>query len=198
MTIRNAILGLLYQRPRHGYELYTTLEAFVGGEQTWAIKPAQVYTTLNRLHKSGLVTVPDADPDATDDKHIYTLTPDGEAELAAWLAEAVETSPQRDEFFVKLMIALATGYIDPYRLIYTQRAALYRQLHALTAQRADADPDTELAHILLLDRAAMHLEADLRWLAMIETRLDEIRAQPVPEPDVRPRGRPPKNRQIGG
>jgi hypothetical protein len=77
-------------------------------------------------------------------------------------------------------------------LIQTQRAYLFQELHDLTEQRSQADPSRELAQILLLDKAVMHLEADLRWLDMIEGRLDEIKHQPLPEPESKPRGRPRK------
>jgi len=100
---------------------------------------------------------------------------------------------QRDEFFLKLMLALATGQADPRRLIYIQRASLFQELHRLTTLRMELDPYTALAHILLLEQAIMHIEADLRWLEMIEARLDEVRNQPIPEPQRRPRGRPAKH-----
>jgi hypothetical protein len=77
-------------------------------------------------------------------------------------------------------------------VIYIQRSSLYREMHALTSRRTRADPRSHLAHILLLDQAIMHLEADLRWLDMVESRLDEVRRQPLPEPAPRVRGRPPK------
>jgi hypothetical protein len=79
-------------------------------------------------------------------------------------------------------------------VIYTQRAGLYQEMHDLTEQRDRADPKRELAQILLLDQAIMHLEADLRWLEVIEARLEEVSRQPMPEPEARPRGRPPKSR----
>jgi hypothetical protein len=90
------------------------------------------------------------------------------------------------------MIGLASGAADPYRLIQTQRAYLFRELHDITEQRRHVDPSRELAMIFLLDKAVMHLEADLRWLDMIEARLDEIKRQPLPEPESKPRGRPRK------
>jgi len=98
----------------------------------------------------------------------------------------------RDEFYLKLMLALISGAANPYRLIHIQRNSLYRELHAITNQRTRADAGHELAKILLLDKAAMHLEADLRWMDMTEARLDEIKRQPLPEPETRPRGRPRK------
>ena len=90
-----------------------------------------------------------------------------------------------------MMISLATGEADPYKLIYNQRISLYRELHTAQERREKTNSNKELAHILLLERTIMHMEADLHWLDMIESRLDEIRSQPVPEPAVRPRGRPP-------
>jgi DNA-binding PadR family transcriptional regulator len=195
MTVRNALLGLLYQRPRHRYDLYAAFIALAGGERIWELNPAQVYTTLNRLEQAGLVGAVDgaqAEGSRAAERQVFALTPAGRAELEAWLAQPVEIQHQRDEFFLKLMVGLATGAVDPYRLIYAQRTSLYRQLHAATAQRDQEDPLTGLAYILLLERSIMHLEADLRWLDMIEARLDEIRRQPVPEPELRRRGRPKK------
>jgi DNA-binding PadR family transcriptional regulator len=192
MSVRNALLGLLEQRPRHGYELHDAFEAVVGGEENWDVKPAQVYTTLTRLEQRGLIVEKSLEQDGGPEKHIYAVTPAGREVLRDWLYTPAPTEHQRDEFFLKLMIGLATGEADPYRIIYIQRASLYRELHDLTARRSLADPRSELAQILLLDQAIMHLEADLRWLDMVEARLDEVRRQPLPEPESRPRGRPPK------
>jgi len=91
------------------------------------------------------------------------------------------------------MLALVSGAADPYRLIGTQRTLLYRELHSLTNQRSRPNSKWELARLLLLEKAAMQFEADLRWLELTEVRLDEIRRQPLPEPEVRPRGRPKRD-----
>ncbi len=194
MSVRNALLGLLGQRPRHGYELHAAFEAVVGGEENWDVKPAQIYTTLARLRDSGLVAEEATEREGGPERRVYTITPDGREELQTWFSSPVKSAHQRDEFFLKLMLSLATGEVDPRKIIYTQRASLYQDLHDLTTQRAKADPKSELARILLLDQAVMHVEADLRWLEMIEARLDEIQRQPLPEPAARPRGRPPKGR----
>jgi len=192
LTVRHAVLGLLAQRPRHGYELRAAFEAVAGGSENWDLKPAQVYTTLARMEKSGLVSEQAIEQDGGPEKRIYAITPDGEKELRAWFAEDALPEHHRDEFYLKLMLALISGAANPYRLIHIQRNSLYRELHAITNQRTRADAGHELAKILLLDKAAMHLEADLRWLDMTEGRLDEIRRQPLPEPETRPRGRPRK------
>ena len=192
MSVRNAILGLLIQRPRHGYELRAAFEALMGGEQNWEVKPAQIYTTLSRLEEGGLVAQTAVEQDGGPEKRIYDITPAGRVELAAWFNGAVEDQPQRDEFYLKLMLSLATGAADPYKVIQVQRARLYRSLHQLTTRRLALDHTVALAQILLLDKAVMHVEADLRWLDMVEGRLDEIRRHPPPPPESRPRGRPKK------
>ncbi len=197
MSVRNALLGLLAQRPRHGYDLRAAFEALVGGEEFWDVKPAQVYTTLSRLEESGLIRQEQVEQDSGPEKRIYALTEAGQAELATWVASGVESEHHRDEFYVKLMLSLAAdgaggANIDPYRVIMAQRSKLYQELHDLTARRTRADPKSELAQIFMLDKTIMHVEADLRWLEMIESRLDEVKRQPKPEPEVRPRGRPRK------
>jgi DNA-binding PadR family transcriptional regulator len=192
MSVRHAVLGLLAQRPRHGYELRAAFEAVVGGEENWDVKPAQIYTTLDRLEKSGLVAEESVGQDAGPEKRIYAITSAGLEALREWFADGIASEHQHDEFFIKLMVGLVSGAADPYQLIQTQRTHLYQELHAITAQRSRADPKKELAKILLLDKAGMYLEADLRWLDMTEARLDEIKRQPLPQPEAKPRGRPRK------
>ena len=193
MSVRNALLGLLAQQSRHGYELHAAFEAVVGGEQNWDVKPAQIYTTLARLEESGLVEEESIEQAGGPEKRIYAITRRGRAALAEWFDSGVELEHQRDEFYVKLMLSVTTGEASPRKVIQTQRGKLYQDLHDLTAQRNKLSPKTGLAQILLYDKAIMHLEADLRWLDMIEARIDDVKKQPLPEPEVKPRGRPKKN-----
>ncbi len=190
MTVRNAILGLLSQSPRHGYELRAAFEAMVGGADVWNVKPAQIYTTLARLEEGGLVQQEDIQQNGGPEKRIYALTPLGETALQEWFTSGVEASYQRDEFYIKLMLSLANEKTDPYRVIQAQRSRLYQELHDLTLQRNQMDAKRGMARILLFDKAIMHIEADLRWVDMIEARLDDVRRHPPPGPEVKPRGRP--------
>ncbi|MEX1248508.1 MAG: PadR family transcriptional regulator [Anaerolineales bacterium] len=192
MSVRNAILGLLAQHPRHGYELRAAFEALVGGEGIWDVKPAQIYTTLTRLEESGLVAEEELGQDGGPEKRIYGITPQGRSELSTWFACGVEGEHQRDEFFIKLMLSIDDEKADPYQVLRAQRSVLYKELHDLTNRRNAANPKSELAQIFLLDKMIMHLEADLKWLDLLEARLDDIRKQPVPQPEIRPRGRPRK------
>jgi len=168
----------------------------MGGESNWDVKPAQIYSTLTRLLDSDLIAEETSGPRSDEpDRRVYAITEKGKTELAEWFDTPVERAHQRDEVFAKLMLALTTHGIDPHHIIQTQRARLYQQLHALTAQRNQVDPKTHLAHVLLLDSAVMHIEADLHWLEMVDARLDEIERQPLPRPELRPRGRPPKEKK---
>jgi len=192
MTIRHVILGLLAQQPRHGYELHAAFQAISGGQESWDVKPAQIYTTLARLEEGGLVVQEGTGQDGGPEKYIYALTETGLVELRSWLLSSIPSDAQRDAFYIKLMICLALGEVNPRTIIQIQRSSRYQELHRITAQRQAADPHSELARILFLDKVVMHLEADLRWLDMIEARLDDVQQQPLPQPERRPRGRPPK------
>lgn len=193
MSVRFAILGLISQKPRYGYETRAAFESLVGGDATWEVKPAQVYTTLDRLEEAGLVErSSDLGEGAEPSRRMYAITSQGEAALQEWFASAVAPEHQRDEFFIKLIIGLVSQKADPAKLIQTQRVRLFQGMHAATNQRDSHDPLTGMAQILLLDKAIMHLEADLRWLDMIEMRLETIKGQPLPEPQINRRGRPRK------
>lgn len=196
MSVRNALLGLLAQKPRHGYELRAAFEALAGGGAVWDVKPAQVYATLERLAEAGLVEcASDLGEGDEPGRRVYALAGPGRAALQDWFDCGVAPDHQRDEFYVKLMVALVSGAGDPQRILRTQRSLIYQQLHAVTTQRNALDSRVALAQVLLLDKAIMHLEADLRWLEFVEARLKDIQRQPLPEPHVKPRGRPKKTTQ---
>lgn len=197
MSVRHAILGLLSQKPRHGYELHAVISA-VMGDGNWEVKPAQIYTTLNRLEEAALITTTsDLGEGAEPDRRIYALTEEGRECLHAWFKAGSALDHQRDEFFVKVMVAIISGEADPARLIQTQRAHIFRALHAATRQREHHDPQSEMAQILLMDKIIMHLEADLRWLVIVEARIEAVKNQPIPEPEIRRRGRPKKTGAAG-
>ncbi len=193
MSVRHTLLGLLAKAPQYGYELRASFMALAGGSEAWEVKPAQIYTTLNRMADAGLIERNNPDGGGNDDKVVFSITPNGRQELEVWLDSGSLDDPQQDAFFLKLMLSLELPDIEATRLIQTQRSTLYRELHRITTLRGKLNPKTELARILLMDKAIMHLEADLRWLDMIEARLDEVQKQPPPRPELRPRGRPPKN-----
>jgi DNA-binding PadR family transcriptional regulator len=126
------------------------------------------------------------------EKRIYGITRAGRQVLNEWFTSGVAREHQRDEFYIKLILSVATGEANPRKVIQTQRTTLYQDLHLLTAQRNKLNAKNELAQIFLFDKAIMHLEADLRWLDLIEGRIEEVKRQPLPEPEVKPRGRPKK------
>lgn len=195
MTVRHTLLGLLAQQPRYGYELRAAFTALAGGRENWEVTPAQIYTTLKRLLNNGLIQADDT-PSPGSDRQFFSITAEGLIELKQWLESSENANSVQDTFYLKMMVSRDLPFTDSTHLINVQRAGLYRELHRVTRQREELDPLSELARILLLDKAIMHLEADLRWLEMIEGRLEEINRQPVPEPELRPRGRPPRNQEI--
>lgn len=195
MTVKHALLGLLAERSRHGYELHSAFVAIAGGDSNWDLKPAQVYTTLERLGEAGLVEcTSDLGEGSEPSRRVYAITAAGRAALEEWFSSGTAPEHQRDAFYIKLMTSLVSGCGDPYRILMTQRTFIFQRLHATTDQRNELDSKSELAKVLLLDKAIMYLEADLRWLDFVEARLDDIKRQPRPRPEIRPRGRPKKGK----
>lgn len=195
-SVQNAVLALLLQRPRHGYELRDLFEAALGGH--WDLNSGQIYSSLERLARDGLVVQEGVERAGGPDKRLWALTRAGRDELASWFESPVPRDYRlRDEFYLKLMLALITQPASARQTLVVQRRELFRELHDLTTRRNLLNPKQQLARILLLDSAIMHTEAELRWLDIVEARLDDIREQPPPIPLVLPprtRGRPRKNK----
>jgi DNA-binding PadR family transcriptional regulator len=164
--MRYPFLALLASGPRYGYELKQELEQQFGTALA-PINAGQVYTTLQRLERDGLVRGEDV-PGDTRQKRVYTLTDTGRETLAEWVAEPTPVTRLRDEFFLKLVLAGTSGIADPRALIEQQRREYLVALRALgEANGAVSGPVASL----LAEGTALHLEADLRWLDLCESRL---------------------------
>ena len=166
--MREAMLALLAKEPAHGYELRQRLAAALGpvGE---VLKPGQVYVTLARLEKAGLVRGAQVVQSTAPDKKVYEVTAAGREEVAAWLLDSSWPKVAPVEFHLKLVAAAGTGLADPVALIDAQRRELLRRLREvqrLIESHAEGDDDGGL----LLEGSALRLQADIRWLEACEQR----------------------------
>jgi DNA-binding PadR family transcriptional regulator len=160
-------LGLLSQAPTHGYQLREEFETATGS--TWPLNIGQVYTTLQRLERDGLVKGLDEDK-GHDERRRYVLTGAGEAELHEWFARAVpREGPPRSELVIKLVLSLALPGVDTQAVIDVQRAATMQGLQGLIRAKAAAEGD--LAASLVADAAIFNAEAEIRWLDHCEAGL---------------------------
>jgi DNA-binding PadR family transcriptional regulator len=127
----------------------------------------QVYVTLTRLERAGLLAVARAAGGGDrSDRKVYALTPAGQQRVAEWIAEVAWPRPDLAEFHLKLIAAAAAGLADPLTIVDTQRRELLRRLR--DAQRAAmAEPQGSNA-ALLLEGVVLRLQADLRWLEACE------------------------------
>jgi DNA-binding PadR family transcriptional regulator len=165
--MREAMLALLAKEPAHGYELRQRLAAALGpmGE---VLKPGQVYVTLSRLERAGLVRGVQVVQSTAPDKKVYEVTAAGRDEVATWLLDSSWPKVAPVEFHLKLVAAAGTGLADPMALIDAQRRELMRRLREVQglAESLPADGDG----VLLLEGSALRLQADIRWLEACEQR----------------------------
>jgi DNA-binding PadR family transcriptional regulator len=166
VLVQEVVLALLAKEPSHGYELRTRLLEALGplGE---SMNAGQIYVTLGRLEKAGLVGWERADglPDRPDRK-VYALTAAGQQRVAEWLAKVDWTGLAPTEFHLKLVAAAAARLADPIALVDTQRRELLRLLRE--AQRAALQQPEGAQAGLLLEGLVLRLQADLRWLEACE------------------------------
>ena len=181
MSVRQALLALLEQGPMYGYQLRAEFEQRTGS--TWPLNIGQVYTTLTRLERDGLVEGTGADDEDSSHGAIYRVTPAGRDEVSAWFTTPVaRTQPPRDELAIKLAIAVTVPGVDVGAVIQQQRSATMAALQDYTrlkrGGRAAAPEDrADMAWSLVLDSLVFAAEAEIRWLDHCEARLRRAAAQ---------------------
>jgi DNA-binding PadR family transcriptional regulator len=169
VSVRNALLALLEQGPRYGYQLRAEFEDRTGG--TWPLNVGQVYTTLNRLERDGFVESRGEDGDG---HVVYAVTSAGRDEVTAWFGSPVaRTQPPREELAIKLALAVTVPGVDVGAVIQQQRSATMAALQDYTRlkRRATGNEPGELAWGLVLDSLVFTAEAEIRWLDHCESRL---------------------------
>lgn len=170
MSVPRTLLGLLEVRPRHGYDLKRAYDARFAGDKP--IKAGQVYSTLARLLRDGLVEPVGTDQQGGPERTTYAVTEAGTAELATWLTTPEDPSTYlQSDVFTKVVLALLSGR-SPVDVLDAQRASHLAVMRDLTARKSGAGPADSLA----LDYALFHLDADIRWVEHTTARLDRLAA----------------------
>lgn len=154
----------------HGYDVRRELESELGAE--WSVNYGQVYTTLERLVRDGLVVQSDTIVGAdAPDRKLYTVTPAGRTALKQWFLTPVTAGEaNRDELFAKLMLGL-TSDVEVADIIQTQRKSELRRIAELTALKESMDPALDLPEVLQIDLQILRTEAVIRWLDIAESKI---------------------------
>ncbi|GAA4214800.1 PadR family transcriptional regulator [Actinocatenispora rupis] len=174
MSIGLTLLGLLESGPRHGYDLKRAYDERFGHDHP--LHYGQVYSTLSRLLKGGLVQLEGVEPGAGPERKRYAITDAGVTDLDGWLGRAEKPEPYlQNTLYTKVVLALLTGR-SADDILDTQRAAHLALMRTLTRRKSTGD----LADQLICDHALFHLEADLRWLELTAARLAALTEEVLP------------------
>jgi DNA-binding PadR family transcriptional regulator len=192
VSVRHALLALLSDGPKYGLQLRQEFEDRTG--ELWPLNVGQVYTTLQRLERDGLV---DADDDGTSPQRTFALTEAGSEELETWLRTPPDmASPPRDELVIKVLVALHLPTVDVAELVQVHRRQLVELMQQYTRLKADAGED-ELSLLLVTDAELFRLDSLIRWLDSVDGRLKR-RPVPVAPAPTKVRTAPERlRRQVG-
>ena len=174
MSVRHALLALLSAGPKYGLQLRQEFETNTG--DVWLLNVGQVYTTLDRLERDGLV---ESDPAAGDgSQNVYRITSEGSDELTAWLNTPSEmAAPPRDELVIKVLSALQVPGVDVEDVIQIHRRYVVELMQQWTRLKED-EADFDLAFALVADAELFRLDAIARWLDATSGRLKRARVDP--------------------
>ena len=178
MSVRHALLALLSEGPKYGLQLREEFEAGTG--EVWPLNVGQVYTTLQRLERDGLVE----SDDGTDEgpQKGFRITADGAEELTAWLCTPPDlSSPPRDELVMKVLVALRVPGVDVHDVIQVHRRYLVELMQQWTRLKED-EADFDLGLALVVDAELFRLDSVIRWLDAADGRLKRAAADGLPVP----------------
>jgi DNA-binding PadR family transcriptional regulator len=176
MSVRHALLALLSDGPKYGLQLREEFEANTG--QVWPLNAGQVYTTLQRLERDGLVSALDDTGELVPGpQKAYRITASGSAELAEWLRVPPDLStPPRDDLVMKVLIAVRVPGTDVPDVIQAHRRYLVQLMQEWTRLKKD-DDGKDVAFALVVDSELFRLESVIRWLDAAEIRLRRALAE---------------------
>lgn len=160
-------LSFLSKEPTHGYELLQNYEQLFSIVLP-PLNAGQIYTTLSRLERDGLVKKHPVEQEGKPDKQIYELTTKGRQVLVDWFEEPISAPRIKDNFYMKLMSARMSGFAETRLLINIQRQHYLQSLHNLTNLALQSEILVDPAKLLLIQGAILHLKADLEWLELCE------------------------------
>ena len=172
MSVRHALLALLSEGPKYGLQLGQEFEARTG--EVWPLNTGQVYTTLQRLERDGLVESDDTGEDGSQKG--YRITATGSDELELWLRTPPDMSaPPRDELVIKVLIAIRLPGVDVLDMVQAHRRVLVETMHYYTRLKEDAG-EHEVGLLLVADAEIFRLDAFVRWLDAAEARIKRLPA----------------------
>jgi DNA-binding PadR family transcriptional regulator len=186
MSVPHALLALLSEGPKYGLRLQNEFESRTG--EVWPLNVGQVYTTLQRLERDGLV---ETDADGARSQKRYRITPAGSEELAKWLRTPTDlVPPPRDELVIKVLVALQVPGTDIHVILQVHRRHAIEVMQRYTqVKAAAAESDVPLA--LVADAELFRLEAVVRWLDAADVRLKQLPSSPpAPAADPSPESAP--------
>jgi DNA-binding PadR family transcriptional regulator len=188
MSIRHAVLALLSEGPSYGNELRHEFEARTG--EVWPLNAGQIYSTLQRLERDGLVESEDAEADGPQKR--FRITAEGSDELSAWLRTPPDLSlPPRDELVIKVLVAVRLPGVNVRDVIQVHRRYVVEVMQQWTRLKED-EASYDLNFALVVDAELFRLDSVVKWLDTADGRLQrasvdaqEAVTAPAPLPKAR-------------
>ncbi|HMD93362.1 MAG TPA: PadR family transcriptional regulator [Trebonia sp.] len=194
MSVRHALLALLSEGPKYGLQLREEFESRTG--DVWPLNVGQVYTTLQRLERDGLVTALDGEESEEGPQKAFKITAAGRAELGEWLRVPPDLSaPPRDELVMKILVAVRVPGTDVHEVIQAHRTYLVQLMQQWTRLKEEEEAEPDLSFLLMVDSELFRLDSVIRWLDAADGRLRRAAADGWPAAAPAPLAMPAPQRR---
>lgn len=202
MPLHHALLSLLAERDSYGYELKPRWES-LAGPQWGPVNIGNIYSTLKRMERDGLITAVDAIRDQRyPERTIYSITPTGREELIAWRENPIErASGDRSDLVIKLYDAGKESVEAIHRICEIEREASKAELQTLRTLRRTQTIDS-LA-LVTIELAILRVQSHIAIADLIDSNAEEhhrslLRLQQAETADTAQHAPPPHSARKSG
>jgi len=161
-----AILGLLKEKPMHGYELKKRLSYMLG--HFWVVSYGSLYPALKRLEKSGAIERAYSVKEKTRHRNVYRITGDGEGKFMRMLTDNLSDArlAEGEKFDVRMAFFQYLAPESRLSLLEIRRESLEAQV-ATVKTYYSSNRDKEHYRTNMMRHKIDLLKSDIRWLGKL-------------------------------
>lgn len=179
MSAKNAVLGLVIERPGYGYDLARRLQERFGSS---GFAPTGVYSALDQLGAEALVRSAGSRGGNANERAaprtIYEATPKGVNHFEQWMLDGSSLAPVRDELYMKIALSKPHNLSRLIELAQAQERDCLTRLEDLrgspTRSRSTPRAWPDVAVLLVRDAEIKQLQARVEWLQKAQVVMDKL------------------------
>ncbi|MDO9547110.1 MAG: helix-turn-helix transcriptional regulator [Pelolinea sp.] len=172
-NIELALLGFLFEEPKHGYELFKEVSDPIGIGEVYRLKIGKMYSILKKLENQKLICASVQQDGNRPPKNLYHLTNTGQAAFKDWMSSPIKHGREfRILFLLKLFFINRNKTYDAKDLIFKQNQECRKWEKRILSTMDDPKINSSYQRMVKKYRLSQ-IEGYSKWLDWCERTVNE-------------------------